>query len=103
MAFTRSGTGPFVAKWWPKNGRRSYRSEIVRQAVRRESMEILRGRKIPLFERLADPAKRHYTFAVAASMEHGRQAANTTYQVLNALNFRSFCSLRLSVRTPPFH
>jgi hypothetical protein len=40
---------------------------------------------------------------VAASMEHGRQAANTAYQAHNALIFRLFCSLRLSVRTPPFH
>ena len=40
---------------------------------------------------------------VAASMEHGRQAANTAYRAHNALIFRLFCSLRLSVRTPPFH
>src|SRR5207245_5248308 len=40
---------------------------------------------------------------VAASMEHGRPAANTAYQANNALIFRLFCSLRLSVRTPPFH
>jgi hypothetical protein len=36
-------------------------------------------------------------------MEHGRLAANTAHQAYNALIFRLFCSLRLSVRTPPFH
>src|SRR6478672_11926754 len=61
------------------------------------------GRKKRVFERLARPAKRHYTFAVVASMEHGQPAANTAYQSHNALIFRLFCSLRLSVRTPPFH
>src|SRR6185369_2973969 len=40
---------------------------------------------------------------VVASMEHGQPAANTAYQSHNALIFRLFCSLRLSVRTPPFH
>src|SRR4051812_8046398 len=36
-------------------------------------------------------------------MEHGQPAANTAHQSHNALIFRLFCSLRLSVRTPPFH
>ena len=40
---------------------------------------------------------------VVASMEHGQPAANTACQSHNALIFRLFCSLRLSVRTPPFH
>src|SRR3954454_16214846 len=40
---------------------------------------------------------------VAGSTERGRQAANMAYQAHNALIFRLFCSLRLSVRTPPFH
>lgn len=40
---------------------------------------------------------------VAASTNLGRPAANTAHQAPNALIFRLFCSLRLSVRTPPFH
>ena len=55
------------------------------------------------FERLAHPAKRHYTFARRRRHEPGRPAANTAHQAHNALIFRLFCSLRLSVRTPPFH
>jgi hypothetical protein len=66
-------------------------------------METRNGRKNPLFERLAHPAKRHYTFARRRRHEHARPAANSAYQAHNALIFRLFCSLRLSVRTPPFH
>jgi hypothetical protein len=40
---------------------------------------------------------------VAASMEHDGRRPTRAYQAYNALIFRLFCSLRLSVRTPPFH
>lgn len=69
----------------------------------RASMETPNGRKKRVFERLAHPAKRHYTFARRRLHGTWPPAANTAYQAPNALISRLFCSLRLSVRTPPFH
>src|SRR5437588_909314 len=67
------------------------------------SMEILNGRKNGFSSGLPTRPNATIRSPVAASMEHGRHAANTAYQAHNALIFRLFCSLRLSVRTPPFH
>ena len=55
------------------------------------------------FGRLARPAKRHYTFARRRLDPTRLSATNTAHQSHKALIFRLFCSLRLSVRTPPFH
>ena len=66
-------------------------------------MEILNGRKNGFSSGLPTRPNATIRSPVAASMEHGRHAANTAYQAHNALIFRLFCSLRLSVRTPPFH
>src|SRR3954453_10648222 len=55
------------------------------------------------FGRVARPAKRHYTFAPRRPVQIGRPATNTANHAHKALIFQLFCSLRLSVRTPPFH
>jgi hypothetical protein len=52
---------------------------------------------------LARPAKRHYTFARRRLDLTSLSATNTAPHANKALIFRLFCSLRLSVRTPPFH
>ena len=52
---------------------------------------------------LARPAKRHYTFARRRLDRTRSVATSTAHQAHKALIFRLFCSLRLSVRTPPFH
>ena len=66
-------------------------------------METRNGRKNQFSSGLPTRPNATIRSPVAASTEHGRQAANTAYQAHNALIFRLFCSLRLSVRTPPFH
>ena len=66
-------------------------------------METGNGRKNRFSSGLPTRPNATIRSPVAASMEHGRPAANTAYQANNALIFRLFCSLRLSVRTPPFH
>ena len=66
-------------------------------------METGNGRKNGFSSGLPTRPNATIRSPVAASMEHGRPAANTAYQAHNALIFRLFCSLRLSVRTPPFH
>jgi hypothetical protein len=52
------------------------------------------------FWRLARPRNRHYTFA---RRRRCPSVANPAYRSVNVLICRLFCSLRLSVRTPPFH
>src|SRR3954470_10142647 len=56
-----------------------------------------------VFRRLARPAKRHYTFARRRLDWTCSLAINTAIHAHKALIFGCFCSLRLSVRTPPFH
>lgn len=74
---------------------------VARPGVARRGVERDRKNRFPG----GLPARPNATIRspVAASMEHGRQVANTARQASNALIFRLFCSLRLSVRTPPFH
>src|SRR5260370_15160575 len=52
------------------------------------------------FWRLARPPNRHYTFARSRRCP---PAANQVQHSTKVLICRLFCSLRLSVRTPPFH
>ena len=42
------------------------------------------------FRAACPPSKRHYTFAVAAAVNHGQRAANAAHQAPNVLIFRLF-------------
>src|ERR1700760_1599313 len=52
---------------------------------------------------IAGQRKRHYTFARCGLWGGLRPSETRSNPRFKLLNLRGFCSLRLSVRTPPFH
>jgi hypothetical protein len=59
-------------------------------------------RKKPVSGRLARLRKRHYTFAVAADVNHGRTAANAAHQALNTLISGCFAPFVYRLGRHPF-